>query len=156
MTASKGNRLMKSLLSRLSIIQLTLVSSAVLTLFILTLLVQNLSNKWQESTTIDQDVLLIGLLDALEKVAHNHAVERGLTAGFLGSGTDAARNKVLGQRTKADASIAQVKSVQSELEQNGFKLSQNLNILYQHEAGKENNIEASGLDLKLLRIISMA
>lgn len=127
---------MKSLLNRMSIIQLTLVSSAILTLFILTLLVQNLSTKWHETITVEQDVALIGLLDALEKVAHNHAVERGLTAGFLGSGTDAARNKVVEQRRKADASVQHLRSVSAKLELETDTLNKNLAILFQHEAGK--------------------
>ncbi len=127
---------MKSLLNRMSIIQLTLVSSAILTLFILTLLVQNLSTKWHETVTVEQDVALIGLLDALEKVAHNHAVERGLTAGFLGSGTDAAKNKVIEQRRKADTSIQHLRSVSEKLELETAILNKNLAILFQHEAGK--------------------
>ena len=76
---------MKKLLSRLSIIQVSLISSAILAIFVVTLLIQNLLNKWHEVETTEQDIKLIMLLDALEKVAHNHAVERGLTAGFLGS-----------------------------------------------------------------------
>lgn len=125
---------MKSLLNKMSIIQLTLVSSAILTLFILTLLIQNLSAKWHETTTVKQDIVLISLLDALEKVAHNHAVERGLTAGFLGSGSNSARNKVIEQRRKADASMQHLKSVGNKL--NSDHLNKSLAILFQHDAGK--------------------
>ncbi|REL34965.1 methyl-accepting chemotaxis protein [Thalassotalea euphylliae] len=127
---------MKKLLSRLSIIQISLISSAILAIFVVTLLVQNLLNKWHEVETTEQDIKLILLLDALEKVAHNHAVERGLTAGFLGSGTDQARQKVIAQRQKADASINNLREQQKELDHLGDKLSQNLTILYNHEAGK--------------------
>ena len=127
---------MKSLLNRMSIIQLTLVSSAILTLFIFTLLIPNLSTKWHETVTVKQDIALISLLDALEKVAHNHAVERGLTAGFLGSGSDAARNKVIEQRRKADASIQNLRRASSELNLETDTLEKNLNILFQHDAGK--------------------
>lgn len=120
----------------MSIIQLTLISSVILTLFILTLLIQNLSSKWHETVTVKEDIALIELLDALEKVAHNHAVERGLTAGFLGSGSDAAKNKVLAQRKKADASISQLRAISNELDTDIAAFSKNLNILFQHEAGK--------------------
>ncbi|MGB0947228.1 MAG: methyl-accepting chemotaxis protein, partial [Pseudoalteromonas marina] len=76
------------------------------------------------------------LLDALEKVAHNHAVERGLTAGFLGSGSAEAKNKVLAQRQKADASIQHLKSVSDQLTKNSTKVSKNLSILFDHNAKK--------------------
>uniref|UniRef100_UPI0035C87BB2 methyl-accepting chemotaxis protein n=1 Tax=Pseudoalteromonas marina TaxID=267375 RepID=UPI0035C87BB2 len=79
---------------------------------------------------------LISLLDALEKVAHNHAVERGLTAGFLGSGSAEAKNKVLAQRQKADASIQHLKSVSDQLTKNSTKVSKNLSILFDHNAKK--------------------
>lgn len=127
---------MKKLLGKLSIIQLTVLSSAILTLFVITLLFQNLSGKWHETVTVKQDAALIILLDALEKVAHNHAVERGLTAGYLGSGTSEARNKVLEQRSKADASIRHLKAVMTDVELHGTYLQDNLNILFQHESGK--------------------
>ncbi|GAA58158.1 hypothetical protein P20652_0009 [Pseudoalteromonas sp. BSi20652] len=104
--------------------------------FIFILLIQNIANKWQESQTLQQDISLIRLLDALEKVAHNHAVERGLTAGFLGNGTDAAKNKVLAQREKADASIQHLKTISAQLNENSTKISKNLSILYNHDAGK--------------------
>lgn len=127
---------MKSLLNKMSIIQLTILSSSILTLFVITLLIQNLSTKWHETVTVEQDAALVELLDALEKVAHNHAVERGLTAGFLGSGTQSAHNKVIEQRKKADAAIRHLKSVKSNVELHGSYLNDNLNILLQHEANK--------------------
>lgn len=127
---------MKAILGRLSIIQLTLLSSAILTLFIVTLLVQNLSSKWHETVTVEQDINLIQLLDALEKVAHNHAVERGLTAGFLGSGSSEAFAKVSAQRRKADAAIANLKKVQQTQLLATPELGNNLNILFQHNEQK--------------------
>lgn len=127
---------MKKLLSKLSIIQLTVISSSILTLFVITLLIQNLSEKWHETVTVKQDAALVSLLDALEKVAHNHAVERGLTAGYLGSGTTEAKNKVLAQREKADASIRHLKSVMADVEMHGSYLQDNLNILFQYEKNK--------------------
>ena len=129
---------MKKLLSKLSIIQVSMISSAILALFVVTLLIQNLLDKWQDVEATEQDIQLIQLLDALEKVAHNHAVERGLTAGFLGSGTDQARQKVIAQRQKADASMNNLRILQKELGHLGEKLSQNLNILYNHEANKSS------------------
>ena len=127
---------MNRLLGRLSIIQLSLLTSIILMVFIFILLIQNIANKWQESQTLQQDIALISLLDALEKVAHNHAVERGLTAGFLGSGSAEAKNKVLAQRQKADASIQHLESVSDQLTKNSTKVSKNLSILFDHNAKK--------------------
>ncbi|AUL74719.1 chemotaxis protein [Pseudoalteromonas sp. 13-15] len=127
---------MNRLLGRLSIIQLSLLTSIILMVFIFILLIQNIANKWQESQTLQQDIALISLLDALEKVAHNHAVERGLTAGFLGSGSAEAKNKVLAQRQKADTSIQHLKSVSDQLTKNSTKISKNLSILFDHNAKK--------------------
>ncbi|REL26194.1 chemotaxis protein [Thalassotalea euphylliae] len=131
---------MKKLLSKLSIVQVSLISSAILTLFVLTLLSQNLLNKWHEVDTIDGDIRLIQLLDALEKVAHHHAVERGLTAGFLGtseaSAMQTAKQKVDTQRQKADQAINNLKAIQADVDGISDKISQNLTILYSHEAGK--------------------
>ncbi|MCK8120199.1 methyl-accepting chemotaxis protein [Pseudoalteromonas sp. 2CM32C] len=127
---------MNRLLGRLSIIQLSLLTSIILMVFIFILLIQNIANKWQESQTLHQDIALISLLDALEKVAHNHAVERGLTAGFLGSGSAEAKNKVLAQRKKADTSIQHLKSVSDQLTKNSTKVSKNLSILFDHNEKK--------------------
>lgn len=129
---------MNNMLNKLSIIQLTIVSSAILTLFIIVLLVQTLSDKWYETVTVEQDAALIKLLDSLEKVAHNHAIERGLTAGFLGSGSQEALNKVLAQRKKADASINNLRQAMRDVELHGTYLQDNLDILFQHDANKSN------------------
>ena len=45
---------------------------------------------------------LVGYAQVLDKVAHNFAVERGLTAGFLGSGGQKGKDKLAAQRAKAD------------------------------------------------------
>ncbi|NVK25454.1 MAG: methyl-accepting chemotaxis protein [Gammaproteobacteria bacterium] len=127
---------MKKVLGKLSIIQLTLLISALLLTFVFTLLVQNLTNKWQEVDAVNSDLELVTLLDALEKVAHNHAVERGLTAGYLGSGSDEAKRKVLAQRQKADASIQTLRQVATEMSSHGDKVKNNLQVLFQHNSAK--------------------
>lgn len=128
---------MNRLLGRLSIIQLSLLTLSILMIFICVLLIQNTANKWEESKTLEQDIVLISLLDALEKVAHSHAVERGLTAGFLGSGSEAARSKVIAQREKADTSIQHLKTLSAQLNNSSPRTPQNLDILLAHDAGKE-------------------
>lgn len=44
----------------------------------------------------------IEFAEVLDQVAHNFAVERGLTAGFLASGGEKGQDKVVAQREKAD------------------------------------------------------
>ena len=136
MLIAKGLTMVKNLLRKMSILQLTLFSSAVLTLFILTLLIQNLSNKWSQANVIDHDVSLIELLDSLEKVAHNHAVERGLSAGFLGNGSQAAKQKVDAQRIKADQSITNLKSTIAGLDSEDAFIARSIDVLFQHESNK--------------------
>ncbi|MEM7206197.1 MAG: methyl-accepting chemotaxis protein [Pseudomonadota bacterium] len=46
---------------------------------------------------------IIDLSTHLDEIAHQHAVERGLTAGFLGSDGTNGKDKVIAQRQKADA-----------------------------------------------------
>ena len=50
-----------------------------------------------------QTLLLVELSKLLDNIAHEHAVERGLTAGFLGSNGRLGLDKVQAQRARADA-----------------------------------------------------
>ncbi len=103
-----------NLLKRFSLMQLTLLSAALLFLFALFLVVKDVITTSAKLNGAQQDVALIRLLDSLEKTAHHHAVERGLTAGFLGSGTDEARGKMLAQRDKADDAEMQLRRLLKE------------------------------------------
>ena len=67
-------------------------------------------------TAAETSVEAIGLIQRLDAIAHQHAVERGLTAGFLGSGGQKGRQKVDAQRIKADNAQAQL--TQSLAEEN--------------------------------------
>ncbi|TMP30223.1 chemotaxis protein [Pseudoalteromonas rubra] len=95
-----------NLLKRFSIIQLSIICSTALLIFILILLSKVVFQYWQDIEATKKDIAYIGLLDAMEKVAHHHAVERGLTAGFLGNPNGQTRQAVAAQRIKADASVA--------------------------------------------------
>lgn len=92
-------------LHRLTILQLTILGISILALSLATLLFKDVSRNLETSTQADEDTKLIQLLDAIEKIAHNHAVERGLTAGFLGNPTAEAKQKVDAQRVKADQAV---------------------------------------------------
>lgn len=59
-----------------------------------------------------QDQQLIEFAKVADSVAHNFAVERGLSAGFIGSGSDTVWQKVTQQRSKADAALRTLKQLQ--------------------------------------------
>lgn len=90
------------MLKRLSIIQLTFVCIGLVSLLMLILAFITILKDKDALNQAQLEIRLIKLVDAAEKVAHHHAVERGLSAGYLGSGTDAAKAKVVQQRENAD------------------------------------------------------
>ncbi|KZN38466.1 hypothetical protein N480_12500 [Pseudoalteromonas luteoviolacea S2607] len=101
-------------LKRLSILQLTIISSLALIAFIFILLAKVATQYWQDFSSTNQDIEYIKLLDAIEKVAHHHAVERGLTAGYLGSLSPQKKQLVDAQRIKADMSERVVRGMVQE------------------------------------------
>ncbi|HSG61756.1 MAG TPA: methyl-accepting chemotaxis protein [Pseudomonadales bacterium] len=60
-------------------------------------------NSVQDMRHAERDKQLIDIVAALDDVAHHFAVERGLSAGFLGNGSSEAKAKVVKQREVADA-----------------------------------------------------
>ena len=93
-------------LRKLSILQLTVISASVLGISIIYLAYKNVGQSYSKAHYADQDVQVITLIAAVERVAHHHAVERGLTAGFLGDPSDDAKARVIAQREKADSAVA--------------------------------------------------
>ncbi|RXE86503.1 methyl-accepting chemotaxis protein [Pseudoalteromonas sp. A757] len=99
------------ILKRFSIMQLTMISSISLLAFLLFLVGKNVLHNWREYNAAEQNINYVVLLDAIEKVAHHHAVERGLTAGFLGDPSSENKTKVSLQREIADQTISTLKSI---------------------------------------------
>ena len=91
-----------SFLANISIIKklafITLVPILVILFFQVDKAQQLLNLSEQNEITLK----IVELSLALDNVAHQHAVERGLTAGFLGSGGTHGRGKVDAQRVNAD------------------------------------------------------
>ena len=106
---------MNYLLRRFSLIQLVGISSGILLIFLVVLLLQNTSHLIKKSKAIATDQDYIRLLDKLEKIAHHHAVERGLTAGFLGNPNRSAKAMVDAQRRKADESVRHMETLLRDL-----------------------------------------
>ena len=116
-------------LHRFSLVQLTLISAALLFVFAFFLVGKDVSYTLAQRSGAGDDTALIQLLDRLEKVAHHHAVERGLTAGFLGSGSDEAKAKVDAQRIKADAAEQQLMALLSGQWPESFNVPRNVALL---------------------------
>jgi len=67
-------------------------SVVVLAIFVLSIVISDIT-QISKAKTIKSNIELVLMLDA---VAHNHAVERGLTAGFLGSKGAKGKDKLSG------------------------------------------------------------
>ena len=102
------------MLKKLSVLQLTILGTACLFISIMFLAYKDISTSREVLSSAERDIKLVTLIAAVERVAHHHAVERGLTAGFLGNPSDTSRSKVLNQRKKADAAMDKITSIVAE------------------------------------------
>ncbi len=112
-------------LKKLSVLQLAILGTACLFISIVFLAYKDISSSRELLSSAQRDIKLVSIITAVERVAHHHAVERGLTAGFLGNPNDASRNKVVNQRKKADAAIDNVKSIVAS----DWKNSSTINVI---------------------------
>lgn len=120
---------MFKLFKHLSIVQTTMLSVSFLIFFALTLSILSIYSSWQTLQLHDQDKRSIVLMDALEKVAHHHAVERGLTAGYLGAPTEAKKQALDKQRQQADAIVVTLNQLKEGPWPTEFKIQQHLSLL---------------------------
>ncbi|MDO6694886.1 methyl-accepting chemotaxis protein [Aliiglaciecola sp. 3_MG-2023] len=95
-------RLIINFLRHFNVVKITLISLIVFSILVVFFASVSLHSAWQQVQQSDEDLYLLNILDKLEKVAHHHAVERGLTAGFLASGSDTQYAALKQQRLKAD------------------------------------------------------
>ena len=124
------------LINRLSVVQLTLIGTGTLFLSIAFLAFKDINQSRTEMVNADLDTDLVALVSAVERVAHHHAVERGLTAGFLGNPTQEARAKVTAQREKADDALDNLRTVADGDWPETIKVNNILNPLYSWENNK--------------------
>ncbi len=66
----------------------------------------NISSKWDQQLQIKETQQLVNLSGVLDRLAHNMAVERGLSAGFLGSKGQQMGEKLQQQRVVVDQAAA--------------------------------------------------
>jgi diguanylate cyclase (GGDEF)-like protein len=93
------------LFSRLSINLKLLVLSALPLLLLLLFLFHEGNNLYSIRKNSYQTKLIIELSLTLGNIAHQHALERGLTAGYLGGYGAKGKDKLLKQRKKSDQSV---------------------------------------------------
>ena len=111
---------------------LTIIQSSIISLFIgvstlLVLTVMAITSTWGEYQRNLTDKQVSNLMDSIEKVAHHHAVERGLTAGYLNARTPENKSRLSSQRIKADNSVTDMVKIINQ------KWDKHLNIqLYTH------------------------
>jgi len=126
------------ILNKFSIKQITVFSLIVFSISLLVLTTFSLINTNSKIQQSNLDAKLIILLDAIEKVAHTHAVERGLTAGFLGSDESTIPKKLGDARRQADRTMEQIDQIfQSEWPEH-LQLKNHLQLLRQHAQAKSN------------------
>ena len=107
---------MSKQLARLSIISLTLISM-ILSIVIITILgMSSISQSFNTASATRDANLSTHFMLNLDALAHNFAVERGLSAGYLASPSEQGFQKVVAQRKKADDAERGLMSVLSEAE----------------------------------------
>lgn len=125
-------------LNKFSIKQITVVSLVVFSISLIILTTFSLINTNNKILESRLDSNLINLLDTIEKVAHTHAVERGLTAGFLGSAAAIVPANLSNARMVADRTIEQIEQVFQETWPDGSQLKTHLMLLRKHVKKKSD------------------
>lgn len=120
---------MFKIFKRLTIIQSTLTSLIVFTLSLLVLAAFSLTNAWINWQNGIMDERLLFLMDSLEKVAHHHAVERGLSAGYLAAPAPDKKQKLNAQREKADQSVREMRSFANQEWPESFQMKKHMDLL---------------------------
>lgn len=118
-----------SILRRFSIIQLSFLSALLFSILVVSLMTRDLLHSYSQLNQAKKDAQLLTLLDALEKVAQHHAVERGLTAGYLGAPSNDKKQKVDAQRQKADYAVDYLDQVMAKHWPKEIKVDDRLSIV---------------------------
>lgn len=120
------------MLKRLSIIQLSLISLSLFFILTVCLIIFNITQSVSELRLAKQDNNIITLLDNLEKLAHQTAVERGLTAGYLASPNNNKKLKLDNQRRQADAALDKLLKQSKALPVPTINIQKGLSALNRH------------------------
>ena len=88
-----------------SIKQLLFISAALGIAVCVILGTKQIINMNENVTRYQQNEVVVNIMSVLDNVAHQHALERGLSAGFVGSGNKAVFKRLEAQRKLADESV---------------------------------------------------
>ena len=115
----------------LTIVKTTLISVVFLTSIVLALSALSVLSTWQHMQQANQDEHTLDLMDVLEKVAHFHAVERGLSAGYVGAPNADKKATLDKQRAEADKIVNTLLDLKSHSWPADFELDKHLALLEQ-------------------------
>lgn len=123
---------MKRMSNKLSIIQFTVLVTGILSLFSVILVCQSLYSKSVELDLANDDQHLAQILQKLESIAHEHAIERGLTEGFLNNPSPQNRQRVEQQRRIADQTVIRLEQQLRGYETHFPIVTAKIDVLRQH------------------------
>lgn len=98
-----------------SLVRINIISSILATIILLVIATLLVSYEQSDRSSAERNIEFLSVLQALDNVAHHHAVERGLTAGFLGNPNDESFAKVVQQRERADTTVTALKESVDQL-----------------------------------------
>ncbi|BFT30767.1 methyl-accepting chemotaxis protein [Alteromonas sp. D210916BOD_24] len=130
---------------KLTIVQLTLLVTGALFLSLAFLAFKNIGQLTSFIHQAEQDKRVVSLVSAVERVAHHHALERGLTAGFLGNPSDEAKQKVVNQRENADTAFKELAALAQQTWPEELEVESILKPLFDLGGGKSkirNEVDA--------------
>lgn len=127
---------MFAFLKRFNIIQISITTLVLFILLIVALSSFAILKTVEQSSGAARDTAALSVIEALEQIAHHHAVERGLTAGYLGSPSAERLSALNQQRQKADNSVKALESVIAAGVTESFKLDSYLLPLQNHLVNK--------------------
>ncbi|MBT8007682.1 MAG: HAMP domain-containing protein [Gammaproteobacteria bacterium] len=104
----------------------------------------NIADKWSKQQMIEQTQELVNLSQSLDHLAHNMAVERGLSAGFLGSKGTELGEEVKQQRAVVDQAVSQLQQFLSKYESPDSAIDNSIQALLQHV--EQRNTIRSAID----------
>ncbi|MFT6387016.1 MAG: hypothetical protein ACJAUP_000386 [Cellvibrionaceae bacterium] len=126
------------LLARLSISTKLLLLSVLPLILLTSLLFDKGKELFDVQKNSFQTAVIIELAVKLDDIAHEHAIERGLTAGFLGRKDTKSIEKIVIQRKKSDQAVTELKTFLNASQRN----LQNINVNIDQLIGllKQKNI----------------
>lgn len=120
-----------SLSKSLTLTRTTIISVCIIVLLVVGLATTTLSTKYSTSQDAKYSVMLSDVALALDSVAHQHSLERGLSAAYLGNPSASSLSALTAQRGLADRSIEQLEKALSVVNNSGTKDALAFSLFFQ-------------------------